>query len=296
MVVPDPRAIFDLATYVPSRSLRKSIRRAGWEFAVDRDLEGVMRGCAAATTDRPNTWITEDFINAYVTLHRRGLAHSVEVYEGGELVGGLYGVTFGAFFGGESMFHRTDASKAAVSYLVEHLRERNFLLLDAQVPNPHLMSLGAVESRARRVPATAEGRPRQAGAVLMVARSLVWSGLAALCALAACREPVVADGTLACSTADRCPPGYRCVHLLCYGAGSPSTPRDPEDDDAGPPPRRTGAWPRRRPRGRRRARRRRRRGIPAAPPPSTAARLPPTPRSSTPRPRRPTAPPSSTYT
>jgi leucyl/phenylalanyl-tRNA--protein transferase len=142
---PDPRAIFDLASYAPSRSLRKSVRRAGWTFTIDGDFEGVMRACAESTDLRPSTWISEDFIAGYVELHRRGHAHSVEVREGGKLVGGLYGVTFGAFFGGESMFHRrTDASKAAVAFLVEHMKERGFELLDAQVPNPHLMSLGAI--------------------------------------------------------------------------------------------------------------------------------------------------------
>jgi leucyl/phenylalanyl-tRNA--protein transferase len=143
---PDPRAIFDLATYAPSRSLRKSVRRAGWRFAIDEDFEGVMRACAESTEVRPSTWISDEFIAGYTELHRRGHAHSVEVYDGPELVGGLYGVTFGSFFGGESMFHRrTDASKAAVAFLVEHMKERGFELLDAQVPNPHLMSLGAIE-------------------------------------------------------------------------------------------------------------------------------------------------------
>jgi len=142
---PDPRAIFDLDTFQPNRSLRKAIRRAGWRFTVDRDFEGVMRGCAAPTPDRPSTWISPEFVVAYGTLHRRGLAHSVEVWEGEELVGGLYGVTLGGFFGGESMFRRrTDASKATVTHLVEHLRQKGFTLLDAQVPTPHLTSLGAV--------------------------------------------------------------------------------------------------------------------------------------------------------
>jgi leucyl/phenylalanyl-tRNA--protein transferase len=143
---PDPRAIFDLVTYAASRSLRKAVRRAGWRFTIDQDFVAVMRGCAEPTPERPGTWITDDFIRGYSDLHRRGHAHSVEVWDGEELVGGLYGVIFGAFFGGESMFHRrTDASKAAVAHLVEHLRARNFELLDAQVPNPHLMSLGAIE-------------------------------------------------------------------------------------------------------------------------------------------------------
>ncbi len=143
---PDPRAIFDLDTFTPSRSLRKSIRRAGWRFATDEDFEGVMRACAAPVDGRPSTWITDDFVAGYSELHRRGLAHSVEVYEGAELVGGLYGVAIGGFFGGESMFHRRkDASKAALGHLVERLRAGGFRLLDAQVPNPHLLSMGATE-------------------------------------------------------------------------------------------------------------------------------------------------------
>ena len=143
---PDPRAIFDMERYRPSSSLRKSIRRAKWIFTLDRDFEGVMRRCAEPTPSRPSTWITEDFIAGYTELHRRGTAHSVEVYEQDELVGGLYGVSIGGFFGGESMFHRRpDASKAAVAHLVQHLRARGFVLLDAQVPTPHLARLGAVE-------------------------------------------------------------------------------------------------------------------------------------------------------
>jgi len=142
---PDPRAIFDLDTFHAHRSVRKTVRQNNWRFTTDQDFAGVMRACAAPTPSRPSTWITEDFISAYVTLAGRGQAHSVEVWEGSALVGGLYGVTLGGFFGGESMFHRRpDASKAAVAFLVDHLRARGFVLLDAQVPNPHLTSLGAV--------------------------------------------------------------------------------------------------------------------------------------------------------
>jgi leucyl/phenylalanyl-tRNA--protein transferase len=162
---PDPRAIFDLDRWRPPRRLRQRIRQRGWRFAVDTDFAGVMRGCAEPARGRRETWITRDFLLSYGELHRRGHAHSVEVYEDAALVGGIYGVTIGGFFGGESMFHRrTDASKAAVAYLVDHLRARGFALFDAQVPNPHLMSLGAIEiprteflarlSRALRVRAT----------------------------------------------------------------------------------------------------------------------------------------------
>jgi leucyl/phenylalanyl-tRNA--protein transferase len=141
---PDPRAIFDLDAFRESRSLRKRIRQSGWTFHLDRDFEGTMRRCAEPTADRPATWITEDFISSYCELHRRGEAHSVEVYEGDVPVGGLYGIAMGGFFGGESMFHRrTDASKAALAHLVSHLRARGFVLLDGQVMNPHLAKLGA---------------------------------------------------------------------------------------------------------------------------------------------------------
>lgn len=143
---PDPRAIFDLETFHSHRSVGKAIRRHGWRFTTDQDFVGVMRACAAPTPDRPETWISEEFVTSYAELHRRGRAHSLEVWEGTEMIGGLYGVTLGGFFGGESMFRRrTDASKAAVGFLVEHLRARGFVLLDAQVPTPHLRAIGASE-------------------------------------------------------------------------------------------------------------------------------------------------------
>jgi len=142
---PDPRAIFDLDSWRAHRSTGRSARRAGWRFTVDADFLGVMRACAAPSAERPSTWITSDFERSYSELHRRGLAHSIEVWDGDDLVGGLYGVTLGGFFGGESMFHRaTDASKAAVGFLIERLRAGGFSLCDAQVPTPHLARLGAI--------------------------------------------------------------------------------------------------------------------------------------------------------
>ncbi len=147
---PDPRAVFDLATWRAHRSVQKRVRQAGWRFTVDRAFAAVMRGCAESTALRPETWISPDFIAAYTRLHELGLAHSVEVWEGEPvqtpLIGGLYGVQLGAFFGGESMFHRrSDASKAAVGHLIDRCRAGGITLLDAQVPNPHLTSLGAIE-------------------------------------------------------------------------------------------------------------------------------------------------------
>lgn len=146
---PDPRAVFDLATFKSHRSVRKRVRQEKWRFSIDHDFVGVVQACAEAAKDRPETWISSDFVAAYTQLHRLGLAHSVEVWEPGTpdvLIGGLYGVQLGGFFGGESMFHRrTDASKAAVGYLVERCLACGLTLLDAQVPTDHLRSLGVVE-------------------------------------------------------------------------------------------------------------------------------------------------------
>ncbi len=143
---PDPRAIFPLDTFREHSSVRRSIRRGGWRFTVDADFPAVMRGCAELSPRREGTWISEPFLAGYGELHRRGHAHSVEVWQGDDLIGGLYGVTIGGFFGGESMFHRTtDASKAALGHLARRLRACGFTLLDAQVMNPHLANLGAIE-------------------------------------------------------------------------------------------------------------------------------------------------------
>lgn len=139
---PDPRAVIPLGSFHVSRSLARTIRRGIFDVRINTDFEGVMRGCA----DRPEgTWITEAFIKVYGELHRRGLAHSVETWRDGRLVGGTYGVALGAAFMAESMFHReTDASKVALAALVSRLRERGYFLLDVQYMTPHLARLGAV--------------------------------------------------------------------------------------------------------------------------------------------------------
>ena len=146
VVVARPARRLRSRPYKAHRSTRQSVRRGGWRFSVDEAFERVMRECAAPAPGRESTWISEDFVRSYKALHARGYAHSIEVWEGDELVGGLYGVTLGGFFGGESMFNRrTDASKAAVMHLVDRLRAGGFVLCDAQVPTPHLHRLGAVD-------------------------------------------------------------------------------------------------------------------------------------------------------
>lgn len=140
---PDPRAVFDLATFHVPRRLARTIRQGRFEVRFDTAFLDVMRACA----DRPEgTWITPEMIAAYGDLHRLGHAHSAEAWRDGVLAGGVYGVTVGGLFAGESMFSRvSDASKVAMAALVARLRERGFVLFDAQVINDHTHRLGAVE-------------------------------------------------------------------------------------------------------------------------------------------------------
>jgi leucyl/phenylalanyl-tRNA--protein transferase len=141
---PDPRAIFELDGLHVSRRLRRTLRSPRFELSANRDFAGVIRGCA----DRPGegTWITADMIAAYETLHRLGHAHSVEAWRDGQLAGGIYGVVVGGLFAGESMFTRVrDASKVALAYLVDRLRQRGFTLFDIQFLTEHTARLGAVE-------------------------------------------------------------------------------------------------------------------------------------------------------
>ncbi|TAE20728.1 MAG: leucyl/phenylalanyl-tRNA--protein transferase [Candidatus Kapaibacterium sp.] len=139
---PDPRAIIPLDGVNISHSLRKAVRKNPFTLRIDTAFHDVMIACS----QREETWISDEVIDSYTRLHQMGLAHSVEAWDGGVLVGGLYGVSMGGAFFGESMFaHRTDASKLAFVALVEHLRARHFLLLDSQYLNPHIESLGGIE-------------------------------------------------------------------------------------------------------------------------------------------------------
>jgi leucyl/phenylalanyl-tRNA---protein transferase len=138
---PDPRGTIPLDGVHVSRSLRRSVRR--FELRVDTAFEAVMRACGDPS--RPDGWIDDDFVTAYVRLAELGWAHSVEMWRDGELVGGLYGVSIGGFFSGESMFHRdTDASKVALLHTVGILADGDAALFDVQWVTPHLASLGAV--------------------------------------------------------------------------------------------------------------------------------------------------------
>ena len=139
---PDPRAIIPLdAFHVPS-SLRRTIRRGGFGISVDRAFGEVVRQCAA----RPGVWLTPKLMAVYEEMHRRGKAHSLEVWVGGALAGGIFGVHLGGAFFAESKFHRvTDMSKVALVTLLERLRDAGFALFDVQYWTPHLAQFGAVE-------------------------------------------------------------------------------------------------------------------------------------------------------
>lgn len=143
---PDPRTVLFPGRVVVSRSLAKSIRNRGYTVSIDRNFPAVIEACSAPRLEEGGTWITDEMAAAYRRLHQAGHAHSVEVWQDGRLAGGLYGVTLGRIFFGESMFNRVrDASKVALVYLSELLLTWNFSLIDCQVYTSHLVRLGAEE-------------------------------------------------------------------------------------------------------------------------------------------------------
>lgn len=143
---PNPRMVLLPTELHVSHSLRKLMRQGRFEVSFDRDFPAVIRACAAPRSYADGTWITRAMQAAYLELHRRGIAHSVEVWQEGQLVGGLYGLALGRLFFGESMFSRTDnASKIGFVTLAEQLRECGFALIDCQMHTQHLSSFGARE-------------------------------------------------------------------------------------------------------------------------------------------------------
>ena len=143
---PDPRAILPLDGMYITPRLRRRLRAAQFRFTANAAFADVLAGCATGPGRERGTWLTPDMIDAYVELHRRGHAHSVEAWHGDRLVGGVYGVAIGGFFAAESMFFRErDASKAALATLVDHLSRRGYALLDVQQWTPHTGRLGVVQ-------------------------------------------------------------------------------------------------------------------------------------------------------
>ncbi|NML73970.1 leucyl/phenylalanyl-tRNA--protein transferase [Rhizobium sp. S-51] len=145
-VEPEMRGIIPLDEFHVSKSLLKTIRKKPFDIRFDTAFDRVVEKCAEEVDNRPSTWINLTIRDLYGALHRLGHAHSVEAWEGDELVGGLYGVSLGSAFFGESMFsRRTDASKICLVHLVERLKERGFTLLDTQFTTEHLKTFGAVD-------------------------------------------------------------------------------------------------------------------------------------------------------
>lgn len=139
---PDPRAILPLDGFHCSRSLQRSLKKSGFRYTLNQAFREVMKACA----DRRETWINDEFLKVYTQLHQLGFAHSLEVWQGEQLVGGTYGVCLGGAFFAESKFHRvSDASKAALYYLTEHLRHKGYVLLEVQFLTAHLKTLGVIE-------------------------------------------------------------------------------------------------------------------------------------------------------
>lgn len=149
---PDPRAILRPSKLKVSRSLRKRLRNRDFRVTLDTRFSWVIQACAKSRRQNQEggTWITSEMIDAYGRLHQQGYAHSVETWFGNELVGGLYGVSLGGAFFGESMFsRRSDASKVGLVYLVRQLKIWDYTVIDCQLPSPHLASLGAEDIRRR---------------------------------------------------------------------------------------------------------------------------------------------------
>jgi leucyl/phenylalanyl-tRNA--protein transferase len=146
-VEPDVRGVLPLDDHFHiSKSLRKTIRQKPFDIRFNGDFDAVITACASETSDRPSTWINETIRTLYSALHRMGHAHSVEAWDGNELIGGLYGVSLGSAFFGESMFsRRTDASKICLVHLVERLKQKHFTLLDTQFTTEHLKTFGAID-------------------------------------------------------------------------------------------------------------------------------------------------------
>lgn len=142
---PDPRMILFPEEFKISKSLLQTIKNKNWEIKFDHNFKNVISECAKVPRkDQDGTWITQQMVDAYIKLHDQGFAHSVEVYEANELIGGLYGISLGRSFFGESMFFKKrDASKVALFHLVNKLKEFEFKFIDAQIETTHLKSLGA---------------------------------------------------------------------------------------------------------------------------------------------------------
>jgi leucyl/phenylalanyl-tRNA--protein transferase len=196
-VDPEARGIFPLDELIVSKSLAKMVRSDRYDIRIDSDFDAVIEGCAAPAEERGQTWINRPIRRLYRALFDRGDVHTVEAWREGMLVGGLYGVSLGAAFFGESMFHRSrDASKVALVHLVARLRRGGFRLLDTQFVTPHLESLGAVEvPRARYKALLEDAVSASADRVLAFGRGAL-SGADALAAVNSAQRGPAGSGSV----------------------------------------------------------------------------------------------------
>ena len=206
-ISPDMRGIFPLETFMVAKRLARTVRSDKFTVTVDTGFRSVMEACAEPAEDREETWINDNILSLYCALFASGHAHSVETRLNGELVGGLYGVSLGGAFFGESMFSRvSDASKVALIHLVARLKAGGFKLLDTQFLTPHLASLGAIEiPRARYLEKLNE-------ALAMPAYWPASSDKVGMASLA----PALGDTALtgAAATTDGCWPGALVMQLI----------------------------------------------------------------------------------
>jgi leucyl/phenylalanyl-tRNA---protein transferase len=143
---PDPRAIIPIDSYKTQKSLKPIINKSIFEIKINQNFEAVIRACAQPRFEGDGWWISEEFVETYTYLHEQGHAHSIEAYYEGKLAGGLYGVSIGSVFFGESMFFTVpNASKVAFDFLMKHLNSKSFMLLDTQFINPNVERFGAIE-------------------------------------------------------------------------------------------------------------------------------------------------------
>lgn len=142
---PDLRGILPFENFHVSKRLARTLRQGAFEIRVDTDFRGVLEGCAETKAGRETTWVTGQYMQVYEVLHEMGVAHSVETWQDGQLVGGAYGVALGSYFAGESQFHRvTDAGKVAFVHLIDILKHGGFTLLDTWWSNPHVERFGGI--------------------------------------------------------------------------------------------------------------------------------------------------------
>ena len=142
---PESRGIFELEQFKPQRRIAKLIQQNKFDITINKAFREVMEGCASPAPGREESWITQEFIDAYSQLHAQGLAHSLECWQNHKLVGGIYGVAIGSFFAGESMFYFvSNASKVALTLLILHLKNQGFTLFDTQIKTNHTSSMGAI--------------------------------------------------------------------------------------------------------------------------------------------------------